>query len=579
MKAARVVEGQERGALARSCARRALARSRAARVRHGARADAGRAPRHAAPAPGRRVQGAPRDVRPGVARRAARGRHRGRRRPARARRRAPGRRPRARHRGGDLRRARAPAPRTRRERRRRRVPSSRTCAACSPGDYVVHAEHGIGRYQGLVHKAIPVGSAHRRPHRHRVRAAATSSTCPSGGSTSSRSTSGGESAAPKLDRLGGSTFARTKARVAREVRKMADELLRLYAERQALPGHALAAGRRRLPRLRGDVSLRRDRRPGARHRRREQGPRVAPDRWTASSAATSASARPRSPCAPRSAWRWRASRWRSSARRPCSRSSTFARSRRAWPATRSACGPSRASRPRRSRRRPLVGLKDGKVDIVVGHAPPALEGRPLQAPGPARRRRGAALRRRPQGAHQAAPRAGRRAHAHGDAHPAHAPDGRHRPARPVAHHDGARRPARRAHHRHALGRPGRARGGEARARARRAGLLRLQPHRQALREGAAAPGARADGAHRGGARADERGRARGGDARLRRRALRRARVDGNRRERPRHPAREHDDHRPRRPLRPRAALPAARARRAQQGARVLLPRRAARRTR
>ncbi len=52
-------------------------------------------------------------------------------------------------------------------------------------------------------------------------------------------------------------------------------------------------------------------------------------------------------------------------------------------------------------------------------------------------------------------------------------------------------------------------------------------------------------------------------------------VDRDHRERPRHPARQHDDHRPRRPLRPRAALPAARARRAQQGARVLLPRRAA----
>src|SRR5690606_29062456 len=35
----------------------------------------------------------------------------------------------------------------------------------------------------------------------------------------------------KLDRLGGQTFARTKAKVRRKVRDMADELLRLYAER------------------------------------------------------------------------------------------------------------------------------------------------------------------------------------------------------------------------------------------------------------------------------------------------------------------------------------------------------------
>ncbi len=107
----------------------------------------------------------------------------------------------------------------------------------SPGDYVVHAEHGIGRYQGLVHKAIPGG--------HTVDLIAIEY---GGGDklylpvwrlNQLGKYLGGEHASPKLDKLGGSTFARTKARVAREVRKMADELLRLYAERQALPGHPL----------------------------------------------------------------------------------------------------------------------------------------------------------------------------------------------------------------------------------------------------------------------------------------------------------------------------------------------------
>jgi len=49
----------------------------------------------------------------------------------------------------------------------------------------------------------------------------------------------GETVKPKLDRLGGTTFAKTKARVEKAVRQMADELLRLYAERQALPGEPL----------------------------------------------------------------------------------------------------------------------------------------------------------------------------------------------------------------------------------------------------------------------------------------------------------------------------------------------------
>jgi transcription-repair coupling factor (superfamily II helicase) len=101
----------------------------------------------------------------------------------------------------------------------------------------VHAEHGIGRYQGLVHKQVSGLTVDLIAIEY-------------GGGDKlylpvwrlnqlEKYVGGGEGAAPKLDKLGGSTFARTKARVAREVRKMADELLRLYAERQALSGDAL----------------------------------------------------------------------------------------------------------------------------------------------------------------------------------------------------------------------------------------------------------------------------------------------------------------------------------------------------
>jgi transcription-repair coupling factor (superfamily II helicase) len=119
----------------------------------------------------------------------------------------------------------------------------------APGDYVVHVEHGIGRYQGLVHKALP------GRERTATGALTTGLTVDliaieyAGGDklylpvwrlNQLEKYVGGEGAQPKLDRLGGSTFARTKARVAREVRKMADELLRLHAERQALFGEALS---------------------------------------------------------------------------------------------------------------------------------------------------------------------------------------------------------------------------------------------------------------------------------------------------------------------------------------------------
>ncbi|MFO0546749.1 MAG: transcription-repair coupling factor [Polyangiaceae bacterium] len=97
------------------------------------------------------------------------------------------------------------------------------------GDLVVHGEHGIGRYLGLVHRDI--GGA-------RVDLLAVEY---QGGDklylpvyrlNQIQKFSGGEGT-PKLDRLGGQTFAKSKARAAREVRQMADELLKLYAERRA----------------------------------------------------------------------------------------------------------------------------------------------------------------------------------------------------------------------------------------------------------------------------------------------------------------------------------------------------------
>ncbi len=46
--------------------------------------------------------------------------------------------------------------------------------------------------------------------------------------------------APTLDRLGGATWARTKTRVKANMRDMADELLKLYAERKLAEGFAFS---------------------------------------------------------------------------------------------------------------------------------------------------------------------------------------------------------------------------------------------------------------------------------------------------------------------------------------------------
>jgi transcription-repair coupling factor (superfamily II helicase) len=46
---------------------------------------------------------------------------------------------------------------------------------------------------------------------------------------------------PALDRLGGTTWEKAKTRVKKAMRDMAEELLKLYAQRKAVPGHAFAA--------------------------------------------------------------------------------------------------------------------------------------------------------------------------------------------------------------------------------------------------------------------------------------------------------------------------------------------------
>jgi transcription-repair coupling factor (superfamily II helicase) len=113
-------------------------------------------------------------------------------------------------------------------------------SALSVGDYVVHVEHGIGRYLGLEKKqtsltryeellgmkpvsvevlVVEYGGGKlflpvTRLHQIQKYASA-------------------EGKAPKLDKLGGQTFAKTKARARDEVKKLADDLLRLYAQRSA----------------------------------------------------------------------------------------------------------------------------------------------------------------------------------------------------------------------------------------------------------------------------------------------------------------------------------------------------------
>ena len=107
--------------------------------------------------------------------------------------------------------------------------------ALTPGDYVVHVDHGIGRYIGLERKIIGGVAVELIVAEY---AGSDKLFLPVYRLNQIQKYSGGD-AQPKLDRLGGISFAKTKARVQRQVRQMADQLLRLYAERKGLVRDAL----------------------------------------------------------------------------------------------------------------------------------------------------------------------------------------------------------------------------------------------------------------------------------------------------------------------------------------------------
>jgi len=120
--------------------------------------------------------------------------------------------------------------------RRRRKKSTQAfmdeLATLTPGDLVVHAEHGIGRYEGLTQ--IPV---QRAPHDCVALTYA-------GGdklyvpveNIDILSRYGSESEGVALDRLGGEAWQRRKSRMKERIREIAGDLIKVAAERALRPG-------------------------------------------------------------------------------------------------------------------------------------------------------------------------------------------------------------------------------------------------------------------------------------------------------------------------------------------------------
>ncbi len=104
------------------------------------------------------------------------------------------------------------------------------------GDLVVHVDHGIGMFVGL--KRIDVGLEPQEFMELRY-AADDKLFVPVERLDLVQKYTG--AARPALDRLGGTTWEKAKTRVKKAMRDMAAELLKLYAQRKALPGHAFSS--------------------------------------------------------------------------------------------------------------------------------------------------------------------------------------------------------------------------------------------------------------------------------------------------------------------------------------------------
>ena len=127
---------------------------------------------------------------------------------------------------------------TGRRRVHRRPRPRRTDAAgffddLNPGDYVVHHQHGVARYGGMVKRAI--GGAERDYLLLEYRGG-DKLYVPSDQIDAVRHYTGGDT--PSLSRLGGSEWQRTRAKVRSAVRETAEELVALYRKRVASAGHA-----------------------------------------------------------------------------------------------------------------------------------------------------------------------------------------------------------------------------------------------------------------------------------------------------------------------------------------------------
>ena len=125
----------------------------------------------------------------------------------------------------------------------RRMPSRRRGGVdplqLTPGDYIVHEQHGVGRYLEMTSRTVQGATREYLVIEYAPGKRGQPSDklyLPTDQLDEVTRYVGGE--APSLHRLGGADWAKTKGRARKAVREIAAELIRLYSARTASPGYA-----------------------------------------------------------------------------------------------------------------------------------------------------------------------------------------------------------------------------------------------------------------------------------------------------------------------------------------------------
>ena len=123
----------------------------------------------------------------------------------------------------------------------RRRPRKDVCALLSSlaelkeGDYVVHADHGIGRYHGLLHLSMGPSEG---DFLHLEYAGGDKLYLPVERIEKVQKYVGGEGQTPRLDKMGGGAWEKAKFKARAAVEELARELLKIYARRELSQGFA-----------------------------------------------------------------------------------------------------------------------------------------------------------------------------------------------------------------------------------------------------------------------------------------------------------------------------------------------------